>query len=122
LRVLYLGHDGSIVVDDTIFSNLSAIKGLNTLFFKNSPCSLILKFPPDVTSIGDDFLSSCSGLTELDLSPLLKIISIGAYFLADCAHLTTVKVARAQLLLKENTESVREIKWRLPKHIQIIEA
>jgi hypothetical protein len=47
----------------------------------------------DVTTIGDEFLSSCYGLTSLDLSPLTSVSSIGDYFLYACYGLTSLDLS-----------------------------
>ena len=47
----------------------------------------------NVTSIGNDFLSECSGLQTLELSPLSKVTSIGDYFLSSCSGLTSLDLS-----------------------------
>jgi hypothetical protein len=44
----------------------------------------------NVTQIGDDFLHHCSGLTNIDLTPLSNVTQIGNYFLSNCSGLTNI--------------------------------
>jgi hypothetical protein len=53
--------------------------------------SLDLSPLKNVTTIGDGFLSHCSGLTSLDLSSLSEVTRIGPSFLAYCSGLRTIK-------------------------------
>lgn len=47
-------------------------------------------FSTHITEVGDFFLSSCSGLETIDLSPLRNVVTIGARFLGDCRGLEMV--------------------------------
>jgi hypothetical protein len=48
---------------------------------------------PNGYSIGDYFLSGCTGLTSIDLSGLSGVSSIGNYFLNDCVELTSLDLS-----------------------------
>ncbi len=50
------------------------------------------------------FLYECSGLTEIDLSPLSKVTQIGQEFLSECEKLKKIKIIQPQqeILLKNN--------------------
>ena len=66
--------------DSTLSLNNGHMKHFKSLAFVNTN--------QNVTSIGDDFLMECTGLTELDLTPLSNVTAIGDDFLGDCIGLT----------------------------------
>jgi hypothetical protein len=54
---------------------------------------LISPLSPNVTTIGNDFLSGCYALNSLDLSPLTKLTTIGNDFLSGCYALTSLDLS-----------------------------
>eukprot|EP01064_Diplonema_japonicum_P021720 TRINITY_DN3128_c1_g2_i1.p1 TRINITY_DN3128_c1_g2~~TRINITY_DN3128_c1_g2_i1.p1 ORF type:complete len:124 (+),score=9.14 TRINITY_DN3128_c1_g2_i1:388-759(+) len=46
----------------------------------------------DVASVGDKFLSCCRCLTSVDLSAMPNLTKLGGRFLSDCSSLTTVNL------------------------------
>jgi len=44
----------------------------------------------NVQQVGNDFLSGCSSLKEVDLSPLSNVQQVGYSFLSECSALKVV--------------------------------
>ena len=73
------------------YSNTTSI-GHNFLISCTSLKSLDLSLLTNVTSIGDNFLTSCTSLTSIDLS-LLNVTSISHNFLSGCTSLTSIDLS-----------------------------
>jgi len=59
-------------------------------------CLTKINLTPSIVSIGNYFLSECTSLTEIDLTPLSKLESIGNHFLDRCSSLTELKCTQKQ--------------------------
>jgi hypothetical protein len=69
--------------------NVRAIKD-RSLAMHRGLTSLDLRGLTNVTTIGNNFLSSCSELTSLDLRGLTNVTTIGSFFLDGCSGLTSL--------------------------------
>ena len=61
--------------------------------FNNAGAAHLSRFTGLTTSVGDSFLSGCSGITKLELAALVDVTSVGDGFLRDCSNLTTLDLS-----------------------------
>ncbi|MDR2369587.1 MAG: leucine-rich repeat domain-containing protein [Mycoplasmataceae bacterium] len=52
-----------------------------------------MSLPSSLTKIGSSFLSNCTALTSIDLSPLTALTTIGDSFLSNCYALTSIDLS-----------------------------
>jgi hypothetical protein len=65
-------------------------RNLNSSQLRNITNILLLNTQNNLTQIGQGFLSGCTGLQTVDLSPLYNLTQIGQGFLSECTGLQTV--------------------------------
>ncbi|CAO4845199.1 MAG: hypothetical protein CNLJKLNK_00211 [Holosporales bacterium] len=76
------------------FLDLSSLKHVSVIgdVFLNRSLIERIVFPPNVRTIGINFLSQCANLNEVDLSAFLKVITIEDGFFSACANLKKVNM------------------------------
>ena len=87
----YENHIPKAVTHIVVYSNMKALPGH---FLKNSYSGLksidLSPLANIVTSLDGSFLTGCTGLEALDLSPLSGVASINGPFLEDCTGLKSI--------------------------------
>ena len=98
----YIDKATNVKVNDYIYSSddfkfVGIIKNLTSLnrhAFKDKTIESLPDLTPLIrlTSIGNDFARSCEKLKTIDLSPLVNLTSIGSNFARECRKLQNVKL------------------------------